>query len=60
MAEGPVPEAEWLEKDEVLVEQKVEDEGTDILPGTDIPPGLLAPRSSSSISFASSPKKRFF
>ncbi|XP_014115582.1 PREDICTED: small integral membrane protein 24 isoform X1 [Pseudopodoces humilis] len=58
MAEGTVLEAEWLEKDKVLVEQKAEDEGSDILPGTDIPLGLLIPRSS--ISFADSPKKRFF
>lgn len=58
MAEGPVPEAEWLEKDEVLVEQKVEDEGSSILPGMDIPLQLLAPRSS--VSFADSPKKKRF
>ncbi|KAM7023747.1 small integral membrane protein 44 isoform 1-T1 [Acridotheres tristis] len=58
MAEGTVLEAEWLEKDEVLVEQKADDEGTGILPDTDIPLGLLAPRSS--VSFADSPKKRFF
>ncbi|XP_053855558.1 small integral membrane protein 44 [Vidua macroura] len=58
MAEGPVPEAEWLEKDEVLVEQKVEDEGSGILPGMDIPLRPLAPRSS--ISFADSPAKTFF
>lgn len=58
MAESTLLEAEWLEKDEVLVEQKAEDEGTGILPGTDIPLGLLAPRSS--ISFADSPEKRFF
>ncbi|RMC00802.1 hypothetical protein DUI87_22486 [Hirundo rustica rustica] len=58
MAEGIVLEAEWLEKDEVLEEQKAEDEGTSILPGTDIPLGLLAPRSS--VSFADSPEKRFF
>lgn len=58
MAEGTVPEAEWLEKDEVLlVEQKAEDEGTGIPPGTDIPLGLFVPRSS--VSFADSPK-RFF
>ncbi|XP_048143784.1 small integral membrane protein 44 [Corvus hawaiiensis] len=57
MAEGTVPEAEWLEKDEVLVEQKAEDEGTGILSGSDIPLGLLVPRSS--VSFADSPK-RFF
>ncbi|XP_064252117.1 small integral membrane protein 44 [Passer domesticus] len=58
MAEGPVLEAEWLEDDEVLVEQKVEDEGSGLLPGTDIPLQLLAPRSS--VSFANSPEKRFF
>lgn len=52
MTEGTVLEAEWLEKDEVLVEQKADDEGTDI------PLGLLAPRSS--VSFADSSKKRFF
>lgn len=57
MAEGTMPEAEWLEEDEVLVEQKAEDESTGILPSTDIPLGLLAPRSS--VSFADSPK-RFF
>lgn len=57
MAEGTVPEAEWLEKDEVLVEQKAEDEGTSILSRSDIPLGLLMPRSS--VSFAHSPK-RFF
>lgn len=58
MAEGPVLEAQWLEEDKVLVEQqKVEDEGSSILPSTDIPLQLLAPRSS--ISFADSPK-RFF
>lgn len=57
MAEGALLEAEWLEKDEVLVEQKAEDEGTGILPGMDIPLGPLAPRSS--ISFADSPEKRF-
>ncbi|XP_066192227.1 small integral membrane protein 44 [Sylvia atricapilla] len=58
MAEGTVLEAEWLEKDEMLVEQKAEDEGIGILPGTDIPLGLLAPHSS--VSFADSPEKRFF
>ncbi|XP_063259178.1 small integral membrane protein 44 [Prinia subflava] len=57
MAEGIVLEAEWLEKDEMLVEQKAEDERTSILPGTDIPLGL-APRSS--VSFADSPEKGFF
>ncbi|XP_062365984.1 small integral membrane protein 44 [Cinclus cinclus] len=54
MAEGTMPELEWLEKDEVLVEQKVDYEGTD----TDIPLVLLAPRCS--VSFADSPKTRFF
>lgn len=58
MAEGIMLEADWLEKDEVLEEQKAEGEGTSILPGTDIPLGLLAPRSS--VSFADSPEKRFF
>ncbi|XP_056368513.1 small integral membrane protein 44 [Oenanthe melanoleuca] len=58
MAEGTTLEAEWLEKDEVLVEQAVDDEGSGILPSTDIPLGLLAPRSS--VSFADSPKKRLF
>ncbi|XP_009095190.1 small integral membrane protein 44 [Serinus canaria] len=57
MAEGPVLEAQWLEEDKVLVEQKVEDEGSSILPSMDIPLQPLAPRSS--ISFADSPK-RFF
>ncbi|XP_064493209.1 small integral membrane protein 44 [Pseudopipra pipra] len=58
MAEGTVPEVEWLEEDEVLVERKVEGEGAGVLPGMDVPPALLAPRSS--VSFADSPKKRFF
>lgn len=58
MAEGAVLEAEWLERDEELVEQVVDSEGTGILPSTDIPLGLLAPRSS--VSFADSPEKRYF
>ncbi|XP_066061586.1 small integral membrane protein 44 [Chamaea fasciata] len=58
MAECTVLEAEWLEKDEMLVEQNAVDEGTGILPGMDIPLGLPAPHSS--ISFVDSPEKGFF
>ncbi|KAJ7420243.1 hypothetical protein BTVI_22210 [Pitangus sulphuratus] len=58
MAEGTVPEVEWLQEDEVLPARKVEGEGAGVLPGMDVPLALLAPRSS--VSFAESPKKRFF
>ncbi|KAM6039984.1 small integral membrane protein 44 isoform 1-T3 [Theristicus caerulescens] len=57
MAEGTVPEVEWLEEDGVPDEGKPEGKGA--LPGMDVPLGLLTtPRSS--ISFADSHKKRFF
>ncbi|XP_063214392.1 small integral membrane protein 44 [Chroicocephalus ridibundus] len=60
MAEGALPEVEWLEEDEVLAERKPEGEGTGALPGMDIPLGLLTAAPRSSISFADSHKKRFF
>ncbi|KAM6236053.1 small integral membrane protein 44 [Porphyrio hochstetteri] len=59
MAEGTVPEAEWLE-DDVPAEGKLEGEGTGVLPGMDVPLGPLASAPRSSISFADPPKKRFF
>ncbi|KAM6113834.1 small integral membrane protein 44 [Phoenicopterus ruber ruber] len=60
MAEGTVPEVEWLEEDGMPAEGKLEGEGTDALPGMDIPLGLLTAAPRSSISFADSHKKRFF
>ncbi|XP_052658083.1 small integral membrane protein 44 isoform X1 [Harpia harpyja] len=60
MAEGTVPEVEWLEEDGVLVEGKPEGEGAGTLPGMEIPLGLLTTAPRSSISFADSHKKRFF
>ncbi|KAM6107132.1 small integral membrane protein 44 [Pterocles gutturalis] len=60
MAEGTVPEVEWLEEDAAPAEGKPEGEGTGALPGMDIQPGLLAAVPRSSISFADSHKKRFF
>lgn len=60
MAEGTVPEVEWLEEDGVLVEGKPEGEGAGTLPGMEIPLGLLTTVPRSSISFADSHKKRFF
>lgn len=60
MAEGTVPEVEWLEEDGVLAERKPDGEGTSALPGMDIPLGLLTAAPRSSISFADPHKKRFF
>ncbi|XP_010578390.1 PREDICTED: uncharacterized protein LOC104839670 isoform X1 [Haliaeetus leucocephalus] len=60
MAEGTVPEVEWLEEDGVLVEGKPKGEGAGTLPGMEIPLGLLTTAPRSSISFADSHKKRFF
>lgn len=60
MAEGTVPEVEWLEEDRVLAERKPDGEGTSALPGMDIPLGLLTAAPRSSISFADPHKKRFF
>lgn len=60
MAEGTVPEVEWLEEDGVPAEGKPEGEGAGALPGMDIPLGLLTTAPRSSISFADSHKKRFF
>ncbi|KAM6294718.1 small integral membrane protein 44 [Aegotheles albertisi] len=60
MAKGTLPDVEWLEEDEVLLERKPESEGFGALPGLDIPPGLLTAAPRSSISFADPRKKRFF
>ncbi|XP_074894334.1 small integral membrane protein 44 [Buteo buteo] len=60
MAEGTVPEVEWLEEDGVLVEGKPKGESAGTLPGMEIPLGLLTTAPRSSISFADSHKKRFF
>ncbi|KAM9215409.1 small integral membrane protein 44 [Leptosomus discolor] len=60
MAEGTVPEVEWLEEDGLAAEGRLKDAGAGALPGMDIPLGLLTPAPRSSISFADSPKKRFF
>ncbi|XP_032857942.2 small integral membrane protein 24 isoform X2 [Tyto alba] len=60
VAEGTVPEVEWLEEDGVLAEGTPEGEGASALPGMDIPLGLLTSAPRSSISFADTRKKRFF
>ncbi|KAM9254681.1 small integral membrane protein 44 [Cariama cristata] len=60
MAEGTVLEVEWLEEDGVPAAGKPEGEGTGILPGMDIPPGLLITVPRNSVSFADSHKKSFF
>ncbi|XP_074933123.1 small integral membrane protein 44 [Phalacrocorax aristotelis] len=60
MAEGTMPEVEWLEEDGAPAQGELESEGAGVLPGMDIPLGLLAATRHSSISFADSHKKRFF
>ncbi|XP_068276879.1 small integral membrane protein 44 [Nyctibius grandis] len=60
MARGTVPEVEWLDEDEVLVEEKLEDEDAGALSSMDIPLGLRTAGPRGSVSFADTHRMRFF